>query len=378
MAFELKHVVIHSFEKDKGTTVVDKSKTVLKPLFDHTIGTLTSLTEGINSLLGKKGNNVVWGQFGSENREGLVPERTEIFTKNINAANFEALTHIALTELVTQASEESFATGGHTLFAYYISDAIPFILIANIKQRDGLRLGPDYIPVNSVDIDMNKVQQACRINLARYSESLLPIDEVDDDDPANIDKDKTYLCFISKGRDSEASAYFIKALGCIPGIASTRATSNSIEAIEDFFRENEQLSDFSSQARDNVISYLTKKHSDGEKATLQGLQAAAASAIPAELSDLAEQIEMLSDVLNSEESRIPEEFTVSKSVLDKKTKIRGKSNRWSAQFDRSALGTSIDNVICYNEIEDKLIFSDVPENMKKIIIAEIRSRQGRA
>lgn len=370
MAFQLIHVVIHSFEKEKGVTTVDKSKTVIKPLFDPKIGTLTSLTEGINSLLGKKGNNVVWGQFSSDNREGLFPEENQKFTKNINAANFETLTHVAVNELINQASDEIFATGGHTLFAYYISDAIPFILIANIKQRDGLRLGADYIPITSVDIDMSKVHQACRINLARYSESVFD----DSDDEEACEADKTYLCFISKGRDSEASAYFIKALGCTPGIASTRATGNAIEVIEDFFRDNTDLAPFSAQAKDNVIAYLSKKHKDNEKATIQGLQTAASSAIPPELSDLAEQLETLSEVLNSEDSKVPEEFSVSKTILDKKTKIKGKSNRWSAQFDRSALGTSIDSVICYNEADGKLTFSDIPEDMKKHIKAEIISR----
>lgn len=370
MAFELKNVVIHSFEKEQGVTLVDRSKTVIKPLFDPSIVTLTSLTEGINSLLGKKGNNVVWGQFNSDNREGLFPAENDKFARDTSTQNFESLTHIALNELIEQASLETFATGGHTLFAYYISDAVPFILIANIKQRDGLRLGADYIPINSVDIDMGKVHQACRINLARFSESVFGTDGEDLDDEA----DKTYLCFISKGRDSEASAYFIKALGCTPGIASKRATGNAIDVIEDFFRDDEDLAPFSAQAKDNVIAYLSKKHTDNEKATLHGLQTAAASAIPPELSDLADKLEILAEVLNSEDSKVPEEFTVSKTILDKKAKIRGKSNRWSAQFDRSALGTSVDSIICYNEEDGKLTFSEIPREMKKLIDAEISSR----
>ncbi|MDU8359275.1 nucleoid-associated protein [Pseudomonas syringae group sp. J309-1] len=372
MAFNLIHVVIHSFEKEKGAIGIDTSRNVIKPLFDPKIGTLTSLAEGINGLLGKKGNNVVWGQFSSDNREGLFPEGTQQFVEDITSKNFEILTHIALKELVQQASVESFATGGHTLFAYYMSDAIPFILVANIKQRDGLSLGPDYIPINSVDIDMSKVHQACRINLARYSESVL----VADDDNEDVEVDKTYLCFISKGRDSEASAYFIKALGCTPGVASTRATANAIDHIEDFFRGHKDLAPFSNQAKDNVIVYMSKKHTDSEKATLSGLQSAACSAIPAELADLVDLLEGLSESLNSEGAMVPEEFTVNKSVLDRKTKIRGKSNRWSAQFDKSALGTSIDSVICYNESEEKLTFSDIPSDMKKLIQAEIKSRNG--
>ena len=59
MAFKLIHAVIHSFEKEKGTLAIDNSKTVRKDLFDSNKPTVISLAEGINSLLGKKGNNVV-------------------------------------------------------------------------------------------------------------------------------------------------------------------------------------------------------------------------------------------------------------------------------------------------------------------------------
>ncbi|WP_426808009.1 nucleoid-associated protein [Pseudomonas sp. WOUb67] len=378
MAFTLIHAVIHSFDKEKGTLTVDNSKTVRKQLFDPEKPTVISLAEGINSLLGKKGNNVVWGQFENNNRQGRFPATAEQFLGSLSAQDFESLTHIALEELIEQAKTETFATGGHTLFAHYTSEAIPFVLIANIKQRNGLRLGPDYIPEESVDIDMSAVHQACRINLARLSEMISqPQDEDEaDDDGEESSPDKTYLCFISKGRDSEASAYFIKGLGCAPGIASTRATSNSIDVIEDFFRGKSELAQYSSQAKENVIVYLAQKQKDQQKATLQGLHAAASSAIPPEQADLVATLEDLTETLNSEESKIPAEFTVNKSVLDRKTKIKGKSNRWSMQFDRSALGASPDNVVCYNSSEGTLTFSDVPESMKRIIQGELDKRTG--
>lgn len=378
MAFKLIHAVIHSFEKEKGTLTVDNSKVIRKGLFEPSKPTVISLAEGINSLLGKKGNNVVWGQFENNNRQGRFPSAAEHFLGSLDADEFEILTHIALDELIEQAKTETFATGGHTLFAHYTSEAIPFVLIANIKQRNGLRLGPDYIPEESVDIDMSAVHQACRINLARFSEMIASPsdDEISEDEYDETATDKTYLCFISKGRDSEASAYFIKGLGCTPGIASTRATSNSIDVIEDFFRGKTELAPYSSQAKENVIAYLSQKQKDQQKATLQGLHAAASSSIPPEQADLVSILEDLSETLNSEESKIPAEFTVSKSVLDRKTKIKGKSNRWSAQFDRSALSTSPDSIVCYNSSEGTLTFSDIPAPMKRMIENEINSRIG--
>jgi len=373
MAFDLKNAVIHYFEKNKGSTEIPKDKIVRKKPFDPKITTLIALAEGIHSLLGKKGNNVVWGQFDNNARQGNFPASTETFVLSTSADNFETLTNTALDELMNQAALEGFATGGHTLFAHYTSDSIPYMLIANIKQRNGLALDSNYIPIESVDIDMSKVLQACRINLARYSETLnLAEDQMDPTEGS----DKTYLCFISKGRDSEASAYFIKALGCTPGIASTRATNNAIDIIEDYFRNNETLKPYSSHAKDNVIAYLTSKLEAGEKATLNGLHLAACGAIPPDKTDLTEKLDLLVDHLNNEESKIPDEFTVNKGILEKRTKIKGKSTKWAVQFDRSALSTSVDSIICYNSNEGTLTFSDIPTDMKESIEAEISSRQG--
>lgn len=384
MAFELKHAVIHSFEKEQHSTEVDPRTIVIKPLFDVSLPTVQSLVSGIHTILGKPGNNVAWGQFVSSGREGKFPAAASDFVSLDSAVAFENLTRVALGELVDQAKQETLATGGHTLFASYIFNSVSFLLIANIKQRNGLRLGDDYVPIESVDIDMSKVQQAARINMARLSEAINPTDEPESTEVGNDSSgapiDKTYLCFVSKGRDSEASAYFINALGCTPGIASSRATNNAIDAVEDFFLEVESLKRYALQAKENVIAYLQKKLedvSDGTgngKATLRGVQQAAASAIPAERADLIEALDNLAEHLNNEKNQIPEEFSVNSQALNKKIKIKGISHRWSVQFERGALGTTANSAVWYNKAEGKLILSELPEKLIKIIEAELSKR----
>ncbi|QGZ31474.1 nucleoid-associated protein [Stutzerimonas stutzeri] len=384
MAFELKHAVIHSFEKEQYSTEVDLKTIVKKPLFDVSLPTVQSLVSGIHTILGKPGNNVAWGQFAQTGRQGPFPATANSFVSSYDAAAFELLTHVALDELVEQAKQETLATGGHTLFASYIYNSVSFLLIANIKQRSGLRLGDDYVPIESVDIDMSKVQQAARINMARLSEAINATENPDEGDTPEENPDdpidKTYLCFVSKGRDSEASAYFINALGCTPGIASSRATNNAIDAVEDFFREDESLRSYALQAKENVIAYLQKKLEDlgdgtgNGKATLRGVQQAAASAIPAERADLVEALDNLTEHLNNEANQIPEEFSVHSQALNKKIKIKGVSNRWSVQFERGALGTTANSAVWYNKEEGKIILSDISDKLRKLIEAELNKR----
>lgn len=385
MAFELKHAVIHSFEKTKHSSEIPPNKIVKKPLFNIKLNTVQSLVSGIHLLLGKPGNNVVWGQFADNERQGRFPKNTREFVSLNDADTFEKLTHVALDELIDQAKEEALATGGHTLFASYINDSIPFLLVANIKQRNGLRLGDDYVPIQSVDIDMSKVQQAARINLARLSETIAHSESASEGDKSSIceteNSEKTYLCFISKGRDSEASAYFINALGCTRGIASSRATANAIDAVEDYFRGIEILRPYALQAKENVIAYLKRKLEEANeklgngKATLRGVQQAAASAIPAEKSDLIEALDELPEHLNDEKNQVPEEFTVNSAALNKKIRIKGSSSRWAVQFERGALGATANSTVWYIAEEGKLVLSEIPDILKNVIDKELRHRE---
>ncbi|WP_337058767.1 nucleoid-associated protein [Pseudomonas sp. USHLN015] len=372
MAYELKFAVIHSFEKAQHTIVVRRDTIVEKPLFDVKIPTVQALVTGIHELLGKPENNVIWGQF-SDSRPGPFPNTVKSLLTTPNAKNFESLAKTALHQLIGQAKEEPLSTGGHTLFAHYISNSIPYLLIANIKQRNGLRLGEDYIPIESVDIDMTKVQQAARINLSRLSESLLPT-TFEGDENIEENNDRTYLCFISKGRDSDASTYFIKALGCEKGVASGRATNNAIDVVEAFFRGIPELRPISPQAKENVIIYLRERLEKKEKATLRGVKAAAASAIPAEIADHATFLDSLDEQLNNEENRVPEEFTVNKVVLNRKTKIKSIANRWTLQFEKGALGTTANSTVFYNENEGTITLKDLPPKLIKDIAKEIKDR----
>lgn len=373
MAFNLSHAVIHSFEKETNSGFVDPTKIVKKDLFDVTIQGVLSLVSSIHFLLGKPGNNVVWGQFGNSDRKENFPDSVSALLQKTTAAAFESLTHVALNELVYQAKQESFATGGHVLFAQYEVDKIPFALVAVIKQRDGLRLNANYIPIETKDIDMSKVQQAARINLARLAEFLNPEmldDEVDApiDDDKGFEKEKTYLCFISRGKGSEASGYFIKALGCEKGVASARATRNAIDMVEKYFKKNDGLKVFRVQAREKVIRYLQQKIQDGSHATLDGVYSAAVAGIPAERADLTVLAEGLKEFLNDEDNQVPDEFVVNSVALNQKIRIKGESGpHWTLFFEKGALGTDENSKVCYLKDEGKIILSAPSEKLCRAI-----------
>lgn len=82
--------------------------------------------------------------------------------------------------------------------------------------------------------------------------------------------------------------------------------------------------------------------------------------------------EALHEELNSEKNSIPAEFPISKSVLQKHSHIKYKSDRWQLLFDRDSLGTNENSEIRYLKKDSKLIISNLPAELREIIEDELR------
>lgn len=378
----LKTAIIHSFKKLAHTEYV--SDVVKKDIVLNTENpALLLLVDGINGLIGKEGNSVVYGQFANDGRQGPFPERFSTFVKQPEAdAQFVALTHLAMDQLVEQAGKRTLSTGGHVLCAYYTSGASDFFLVASIKERGGIQLDENYVPKEILEVDLKTVQQAARINLASYTTvtaaeaaKAAAAAEEQEQKEANGEEaeevDSTYLCFISRGRDSQASDYFISALGCAKGVASGRATKNAIDYVDRFFREKKALKPFAYKAKEAVVKYLQDRLADGKSARLDAICHVAIQQVPAEF---VEEIKGLKDYLNDERHRVPEDFTVNPKSLKEKTRIKGDAASWSVQFERGALGREATADVYFDEARKKLILSNLTQELIDVINKELKAR----
>lgn len=379
--FALNTAVIHSFKKLAHTEFVGevvKKNVILQP--DNPA--LQSLVEGINGLIGKEGNSVVYGQFAADDRQGPFPDRFADFVTGLGEdGQFIDLTHLAMDELVDQASKQVLSTGGHILCAQYTSSGENFFLVASMKERGAIQLDKDYVPTAIQEIDLSKVQQAARINVNRFKEifaaeqaaALLMAQEKEDVDAAEEELDVTYLCFISRGRDSQASDYFIAALGCAKGVASGRATKNAIDQVYKFFRNKNTLKPLAYRAKDAVVRYLQKQLEEGKSARLDAICHVAGQHVPAEL---VEDIIGLKDYLNHEKNRVPDDFTVNATSLRQKTRIKGEASNWVLQFDRGALGEDPAADVYFDVVKRKLTLSNLSADLVALIDKELKARAG--
>lgn len=366
MTFVLKRAVIHSISKEKNTTVIAAivKKAVLLPCDNPAV---LNLVEGVNGLLGKPGNILSYGQFGDDMREGKFPGVFAQYTLNLNADDeFLELSYCAVDQLADRAREQAFATGGHLLVAAYEIDTKPFFLVAMIKQRGGIILDAEYVPKSIEEVDMSKVHQAARVNVNRYKEvvKLAPLAEEDEVE------DRTYLAFVG-ARTDPAAGYFVTALGCTRGIASSRATSNVIAAVDSFFGKPE-LKPHRTEARNSVIAYLSEQLQSGIDAALTEIAFRAGGVLKKNQEAVIEEFRVY---LNSEQVKVPAAFPVHRTTLNKNTRIKAeKTGSWSVQFEKMALGNSPNSAIYFDSKKKSLTFNGVPEEVAKEIQAELDAR----
>lgn len=368
MAFTLTHAVIHSFTKAAHSSVIDLIVRKEKVL-DIAKPAVLSLVTGVNSMLGKPGNILSYGQFGDDMRQGPFPASFDGFVRAAPTnPSFLSLSHRAVMELAGEAQKEILSTGGHILVAAYRSELKSFFLVAMIKERGGIQLDSEYVPIEITEVDLSKVYQAARINITRYLEVTALPDE--DLGPEDIPEDRAYLSFLGQGTQNQASGYFVKALGCTKGIASSRATKNAITAVTDFFSEPE-LKPFRAKAKFAVEAYLQQQLLNRKDALLTEISHAATSFL---LEKQEAHLDLFKEYLNSDRTKVPAAFPVHAGTLKKSTKIKAESKGWSAQFDRRLLGSTDKAEVFFNPKSNSLTFTGLDDSAIKEIQDELASR----
>lgn len=350
MPIEILRAVIHGFDKDQHTVVVNEASIVKKNiLLDITDPPVINLVNGLIKILGRRSNAQSWGRF-SEDRGGRFPNR---FKQDIevwnNDNNFLQLTHLAVDELVEHARQKPTSTGSHLLFAHFNDDNnAPHLLVAMIKQKGGIQLDENFVPIPITEIDMSKLHQAADIRIEDYIR--IKIDEAQPNEEGDEDfgekELENYLSFLSQRDSGEASGYFVTALGCALGLTPKKATTSIIEATEKFFNDNAKLRPHKKAAREALLSYLTQQQARSEPASLQAVQQVLTEILPLEKKELVEEIDSF---YNGAIYKIPSDFFVHSTALSKFNKVSIVSDELEIKMRRSILGKTANAKVYFNK-----------------------------
>lgn len=359
MPIQIRHSVIHGFTKEAGEPVANVDKK--DRLLDNTLPSVFSLVQGMVTLLGKKESSQVWGRFGSNGREGPFPGQFADYVNDVSSVEgFLALSHLAVDEISRTAEDQQASTGGHILCATYDDEAgSTRVIVAMIKQRSGLQLDDNLVPINIVEIDMSKLHQAAQIRVGEYRQAIeLQAAQPDDEDEEQADV--TYLSFVARRADRGSSAYFINALGCEVGVSSTKATTRLYKAVDTFFRESEELNPYMRAAKDALSAFLRQEADTQRLVTMDALQDVMDRVVRPEHAHLVRE---MAQTLNGERFKVPDSFVVSEAVLRKHTKIVLEGARLMLKFDRAMLGTDRNADLFFDEDNRTLTIQNLSDQM---------------
>lgn len=366
----LKGAVIHSLEKEAhdSMTTVRKANDPL----DVSDKMVNRLAQQLADLVGKEGSAVLWGQFAPANREGDFPGSV----RTLLAAEFcptllMDLSLVAMKELREQAEKKTGATGGHIFFGQYQSKGSDFLLVAMIKQKGAITLSEDLRPTEIKEIDMSKLHQAARINLARYQVHLGAPSGNDDAEStkATESEEKTYLCFVNRKGREDVADYFVDALGCVKGTSSSQLTTKLLRFVKQFVRNVPEIADSHAEIKQGVVDYMQSLDSSQVVKLDEVVQAAKAKVHPT----FAQHLDPLKVFLNSDECQIPEEFSLSRQALRPHIRINAKKANWGLWFETGIVGTS-NSELLYDAARKSLMLTDLPPETVESIEAALRAR----
>lgn len=365
-------VVIHELIKEQHRDPLPLNP--MKKVIPSKNEVVVKLVAGILELYGKRNNSAQYGVFKKGPTAGSFPREFDSYykLKLPSEKEFLEISEVALGELYRLAKSNPASSGGYILIADIESEGGRFLLVAMLKKKDGIRLNQYLIPEELEQIDINSIHQAAKLNIQKYGLFVNAGDEEKDE--------MNYLSFVTPSSNKAATGYFVEALGCSKGTASSKATDTLIRESVAFFRDKPELKESRFDFKDELIRYLHDCVDNGRSVKLSEVDLIARKYFPgSEIEETDAFSEALYTKLNSEINSVPKEFPANSLVLKRHTHIKYKSDSWQILFDKDLLGVTADSEIQYvvdrtGKANDSLVLSNLPADFRQKIIDELRDK----
>ncbi|MEH6578054.1 MAG: nucleoid-associated protein [Amphritea sp.] len=263
------------------------------------------------------------GSFNEENTEGypFISGFKQFINSEATEGSFVELCDRGMAQLAATLASPSArsATGGYVIFASYSADVFDYLLIALVRDKTGVAFDTDLNPTKVIEVDLEKLHQAAKINISTYREG----------------KD-SYLSFIGTKRKGDITHYFSSAFGCTDVVPSKKSTSELIRATEDFCRQH-QLHEKQEEIVEDMVSYLARQRGEKQSAYLPEMEQIFDSYIPPEQAETAAGT--FGKFANAEPYQVSHEFQPHTSTLNAYMKVKAKADNWQLDFSKRSLGT---------------------------------------
>ncbi len=302
----------------------------------------------------KKKTAVMWGKF--KNNGAFPLELQKLNKTDVSDAEFISLTDFVMQQLVL-SMEHTSGTGGYICFIEYSSMKTHRLLVAMIKNTDGVKL-TNLVPEEDIHVDISKLYQAIDINVLAYFASIGEGDV------------ESYLGFISK--QGEPSGYFNEAFSSTDNITPNKAVAKAPQALKAFLGQHTEDKAVLKSAHDTLVKYLSD--SVGKKASLGKINDIANAHLPEGSADNAK--DGFIEFAKSDAWQIPEYFQPPKGAVGRLAKITFTTDDISLNFNRNLLGVTgkesdKQKPVLYNPANDEVVLNKLTPEFIQLMKSEL-------
>jgi nucleoid-associated protein len=333
---DLKGIIIHQVIKDAGErrATPKLAKKILKIEEKEKV-----FISKINKAYFEK-SGPIYGTFGNERPDFKNHLREYMTKKNFYDFSTKALGHYKVI-----LSDTIAATGGFVIFAHFLNTEkhFEYMLVMTINNKDGYVVSEDDLTIKDIkNLDLNKVDVACMINLTKWIE----IESGDDTES------QTYLSFAKGNKD--VSFYFMSFIDCENKTTGAESTKRMTNALKDFYEEMEYDRETRLRKRNEIYNYCIGCLEQRKEIQLSAISALVDPENPNAFEEFAATEKYgVSAIISGDKSKLKTMKYVSFS--DDTLKI---------EFDLDLLKKGR---IIYNRVKNQLTIKEVPENLKNQI-----------
>jgi nucleoid-associated protein len=333
----ISNFVIHELKKHEESDIAPDVLDLSEPL-------VLSLAEDILNVYRNKAS-VIWGKF---RETGDFPKLLPKYDSSYTKKDFFKVSKESM-DLLSESISSTSGTGGYICFVEYQSKGDNRLLIAMIKNTDGIKL-TDLKPKKDFHVDLSKLYQALDINVSYYLKNI-----------GKTELKQSYIGFISKR--GEPSGYFQTAFSCTDNITPSKAVRAAPAALKAFLKEHSQDEKHIKEAEQTLLRYLNERKD--KTVHLSRINDIANAYLPDDIRDEAKDAFL--KFSKKDQYQLPDSFHASKGTIEGMVRLAYKSEKVSINFEKEELGITGDSAstakpVIFDPIHNHIIIRDLSED----------------
>jgi len=252
--------------------------------------------------------------------------------------DFATLSKEMVTQLQQRVDEDKMDEGGYVLIARATVFGADCLYVALLQETLGTVIGDGLSIQDSPHLDFSALQVAGRIDISAWQAGA-----------------ERYISFL-KGR-GDVAGWFKRFLGCTDVVIALKETKKLVETLS-HFAETQQLD---AAGRDELLerAHLVLEEM-GDSGAALNLEAVAGQIFP-------DAPQKLSATLQDEALDLASGFVPDKRALRPLIRFKASAEDWKLEFERSGLRSG---AVQYDKTSNTLVLTNVPENLKKLLLEE--------